>query len=376
LLDEQFFQDEQFRPYLTDNFLTIHAFREDDLAHEEVPRDALFDMYSVSATPTVLVALSDGTEIDRIVGYDPPAEEFKTILENSYRGENTLLALKNAHKNDPEDIEVLAALTRKYQEGYQRQKAAESGRMILQQSDKARQVKVPYGQDNTAISAYEYARFTTIYEGPAGVEEFLKEFPESSLRKPAVSRLARYLYFPDYTEEAQRVYSTLLSRYPADPLVVVPYVRYCARRETNVDRGIALAEEMYKSRPDLKDDRLAQSFADLLLLKGEDGRAVKAYGQEYAREYVKEGDADALNGYAWFWAQQGKNLESALAAVKTSIDLENTANTWDTLSMVYWKMGEHEKAIEAEETALTMVGGQHEEFEKRIEEIREDVKNR
>lgn len=45
--------------------------------------------YSVSGYPTVVLAKSDGTEIDRIAGY-LPAEEFKTEINNYLQGIGTL----------------------------------------------------------------------------------------------------------------------------------------------------------------------------------------------------------------------------------------------------------------------------------------------
>ena len=73
---------------------------------------------------------------------------------------------------------------------------------------------------------------------------------------------------------------------------------------------------------------------------------------------------------------ESANLESALKASKRSVELSNSANHWDTLSMVYWKMGEYENAIEAEEKALKKTGGTSASYKQRIEEIKKDMKNK
>ena len=77
MLDKQFFGDEKFRDYLDENFIAVHAVRGKDSG------DKLYKKYTVRGTPTVLVAMADGTEIDRIIGYGPPADEFKSKLEKT-----------------------------------------------------------------------------------------------------------------------------------------------------------------------------------------------------------------------------------------------------------------------------------------------------
>jgi predicted Zn-dependent protease len=117
-------------------------------------------------------------------------------------------------------------------------------------------------------------------------------------------------------------------------------------------------------------NRLNPAFAELLLLKGDDQRALQFYGPQTVERSLKE-DAPGLNEYAWFWAQKGKNLDSAEDASRRSLKLKDDANFWDTLSMVLWKQGNSAEALAAEEKALQMAGGKNEDFEKRIKEIKE-----
>jgi len=100
--------------------------------------------------------------------------------------------------------------------------------------------------------------------------------------------------------------------------------------------------------------------------------ALKEYGPEYIKEHITK--SSELTSYAMFWAEEGKNLDSALEAVKKSIELEPKMDifNYDTLSLVYWKMGKYQEAIEAEEKALELVPG-HEDFLKRIEDIKKDM---
>jgi hypothetical protein len=80
-------------------------------------------------------------------------------------------------------------------------------------------------------------------------------------------------------------------------------------------------------------------LAGLYNRMGMEDKAVKVFGDDFVTENFK--DAYKLNSYAWFWGNfESANLESALRASKRSVELSNSANHWDTLSMVYWKMGE------------------------------------
>jgi tetratricopeptide (TPR) repeat protein len=83
-----------------------------------------------------------------------------------------------------------------------------------------------------------------------------------------------------------------------------------------------------------------------------------------------------LNEYACDWSLAGKNLKSALKAAKKSIELKDTDNAWDTLSLVYWKMGKYQEAIEAEEKALQLAGGKDKDYEKRISDIKAEMEKK
>ena len=112
MLDKQFFGDTKFSSYLNQNFIPIHAVR------GQKPGDALYKKYNVRGTPTVLVAMADGTEIDRIIGYGPPADKFKDKIEETYKSENSLLNLTRAFEKDPKNIELIVKLAQKYQRRY------------------------------------------------------------------------------------------------------------------------------------------------------------------------------------------------------------------------------------------------------------------
>ena len=70
----------------------------------------IFDKFGIRGTPTVMVLNAEGEEIDRVVGYGPSAAEFRNELEKAYTGEFTMLALRRAFAENPEDLATVARL--------------------------------------------------------------------------------------------------------------------------------------------------------------------------------------------------------------------------------------------------------------------------
>ena len=186
--------------------------------------------------------------------------------------------------------------------------------------------------------------------------------------------MGRHLYRAENKVEVYAVYDKLFAMFPNNYDLVYPYMRYSVRKKTNELRAAKIAGAYYEANKEDMNSRMLNMYASLLLAIGKDDEAMKVYGSTFAAKVIEdEKKAAELNGYSWFWAEQGKNLESALKAAKISLEFKDDPNTWDTLSMVYWKMGEHEKALEAENNALQMVGGERKDYEDRIKAITEDM---
>ena len=91
-------------------------------------------------------------------------------------------------------------------------------------------------------------------------------------------------------------------------------------------------------------------------------------------EYIEanKSNPSTLNSYAWRSALQKGNLDNALKAINIAIEkAPQNEMHWDTLSMVYWKMGEYQKALEAEEKAISI--NPKESYKQRIEDIKKDI---
>jgi hypothetical protein len=102
-----------------------------------------------------------------------------------------------------------------------------------------------------------------------------------------------------------------------------------------------------------------------------DDRALAIYGPAWLEKTIAAGQDRDVNGYASFWLRAGKNLESALAAAKASVEMQPKAYFyWSTLSDVYAKMADKTQAVKAAETAVALAQGRAKEaMQKKLEAL-------
>ena len=368
MLDEQFFNAEAYRSYLTENFVLYKA------DYQEETGRGVFNEYGVRGTPTIMIIQPDGIEIDRIIDYDGNPENFKTELVAAAQGGKTYYALSQAYSQDADNLETMVWLLKKFELRRDLVNGIAFAEKIIARADDAKQIMVPFGPDKTEISGYEFAQYAMTYSAPEYAKSFCEEFPESVMRPQLFRNLSRFLSNPEMGETALDICEGLFEKYPGDPELAGRYISYCAGSGKHLDRALEVAGSVYQTGPGSRERWIAANYAKLLLLKENVEKAQEVYGENFVELFTAGKDAHNLNGYAWFWAVEGRNLASAKSAAEKSIEFEDDANTWDTLSMVYWKMGEHQKAIEAEQKALEMIGGKSQEFEERIALIKEDMK--
>lgn len=359
------FSDEVLGKRLEGDFVMFRAI------YQEEAGKAVFDRFKVRGTPTTMIVNVQGEEVERVVGYDGEGEAFVKNLEGLSKSEDSYLVLLKKLAKKPDDLRTAALLMEKYVVRRNYENAGKMRDMVLSKENEAKKLTIPVYGGKYEVSAYEAAKYEETFEKAGKVLSFCREFPESKLKEEAFRNLRRFMYKKETSEEALAVYEELLVKYGNNIELTQSYVGYCASAKTNVDKGLKLAAGIYQVEK--AGDLLAQNYAKLYLIQGDKNNAAEVYGENFADLYGKAGDADGLNGYAWFWAVEGENLASALKAALKSIELKDDANTWDTLSMVYWKQGKLEEAVQAEEKALQMVGGKNEDFAKRIEEIKKEM---
>ena len=168
--------------------------------------------------------------------------------------------------------------------------------------------------------------------------------------------LAQLYMLKDNKEKADEIYGKRFMEGQVSRLTsgLMQYASFWIGQKENTENAEEIMELALKMNPDrwYNFRTAAQNYMKL----GKEEKALKLFGPEYA---AKHQDNDrVLNSYAMFWAQQGKNLESALEAANKSVELKGAYYNWDALATVYQKMEKHADALEAAEKAYELADDQ------------------
>jgi tetratricopeptide (TPR) repeat protein len=167
-------------------------------------------------------------------------------------------------------------------------------------------------------------------------------------------------------EKADEVYGAAYAeKHKEDAQALALYASFWSRQKKHPESAEA-AEAAVRLQPD--DPNILEMAAQTFIAWDKKDRALAVFGPAAA---AKLGDnALLLNNYAWFWAQQGDNLESALAAVQKSIELDDRDYAEDTLAVVLLGLGRLDEALEAVKKAMAMSAtpSRYKETEKKITE--------
>ncbi len=95
------------------------------------------------------------------------------------------------------------------------------------------------------------------------------------------------------------------------------------------------------------------AIASVYLKLKKDDKALAIYGPAFAKKY--SANPDILASYAFFWNRQGKNLESALEAVKRAVELSPKYSEYYMLGQILFKVKNYPDALKAAEKAVELV---------------------
>lgn len=348
MLDQQFFGDKTYHPYLNEHFIVVHAVR------GETEGDSLYNLYEIHATPTVLITNAEGKEIDRMVGFGDP-EDFLATLKSSWQGDDTYLKLQERYAKNPNDLVTGFKLARKFDAMYSQEKsklALDIYQQILEQPEKAKKLSVDYGNDGEKINLYEYTVYALgaakMYVDRSGKPEellrFVNEFPKSLLEKSAYQRLCGYFAYSAPVDEARTFFKTLLRTYPDDASMLYYYVNFCTRNKVDIDKGIEAAEKMVDMNSRMIYYHM-NAYARLLALREDTDLLNKEYGDDYITGKITTLGRD-ISSYASFWLQRGENLKSVLNALKIAQGTDPLNTRYLSLTAeAYVKMDSLEKAL-------------------------------
>ena len=213
--------------------------------------------------------------------------------------------------------------------------------------------------------AYEYYKATVPYSqaaefelgqiasqgrkpDPAPLQAFIRKYPESGLVKGAYAYLSSYFGRQASKEDAAKFFEEYTARYPDDRDALGAYVQRIIRDKEPLDKGLALAEKLKEIAGYPRNPGYQQSLAQLHVYKGDTAKAEEEYGKDFIDGYVSS-TVSAMVGYANFWVQQGKNLDSAEATadlVAEAAKIRTVASYYlAQVASVYVRLEKTDKAL-------------------------------
>lgn len=145
-----------------------------------------------------------------------------------------------------------------------------------------------------------------------------------------------------------------------------------------VDQRLPEGELLADVRKTLSYDELAwvsslySMLGDAYYKKGEPDEGFKEY--EHSLFFLSD-NALALNNYAYFLSEEGKELEKARKMSKRSLELDERNPTYlDTYAWILYKSGDYKEALEYIEAAIDIanqIGDDNEEYQQHYEAIKE-----
>lgn len=340
MLDEQFFSSSKFSEFINKSFVAILATSGQQIGTE------LGKVYGIRATPTVVIAEVDGSEIERIVGYSAPPENFLKKIENAYNRLDTFGKLKEMHEKDPDNLEVTFKLAYKYERNYIDPNIGKKlYQEIIDRGDEAKNVMVPYEATDEMVSVYEYSMYRLSYSDPAGLVEFVDKFPESKLINESVYlRVASSMTRSGSSEKAESFFDKVIEKYPENTTLMNYFVTYCINTESNIDKGIEVAEKIFNKDRGLN-SLYHNNYAKILALKGDTEKLNQVYGENFIKSRISD-LTRTLSDYATFWEERNENLESAEKILELAIELEpENYRTRATVASKYVEKGRIDDAL-------------------------------
>jgi tetratricopeptide (TPR) repeat protein len=264
------------------------------------------------------------------------------------KGEDTFRALNAKLQTDRQNVPLMMQVARKYESRFAMDKALPLFREILTLDPDGKAGTTEYA--GNTVPCVEYADFRIALdagakaEDPAPYLDFAARRPASRLAREAYRSCAYFFVAGRSKDEAFKFFEDGLAKFPGDPLLTYYYLQRIIQDRDNLERGIVLARDMrlYSSL----NDAIQRQGAQLQVLKGDFDSAVAAYGPDYIDGNISRA-VSALQSYAQFWADQKKNIDSAVKAMKLALDLrpDDVYTTYSAASF-YVRAGLPDKADE------------------------------
>lgn len=294
--------------------------------------------------------------MDWIVGYGPPADKFLEKVQRSLKGIDTYQALNERYAKEPKNVEVLYKLAEKDESRY-------SADLTKKAEDLYKEIVALDPEGKAGTTTLEYLKATVPYTqaaeyslgrmvafgrkpDPAPLRAFITKYPQSPLVKSAYDYLGNYYHYYAAQGDAAKFFDEYTAKYPQEASVLNSYVERIIKDKGPLDKGIELAEKTKEIAGYPQNPNYQENLAQIYVLKGDPAKADEEYGKDFIEGYVSNA-VYALTGYANFWLEQGKNLDSVETAADLAVKMAPTSQwyTLQTAADIYMKLKKPDKAL-------------------------------
>lgn len=180
--------------------------------------------------------------------------------------------------------------------------------------------------------------------------------------------LAELYYLKDDKAKANEVYGKDFMERKVTGLGydLIYYADFWAKKKENTESALKMADLALKLNPD--NAYLLSRAAGVYCALDKKDQAQAVFGEAYAKKSWDQ--PSSLSTYARFWANQGTNLERALAAANRANELTPSAYVWDIVATIYLKMKKYDEATKAAQEAIKLAGDQADYFKQRLDRIK------
>jgi tetratricopeptide (TPR) repeat protein len=305
----------------------------------------LREKFKVLGFPTVLLLDSQGEEVDRLCGFDGKKNEYFKVLTDYAEGRNTLVKMLAEVKAEPENIDIIFNLGKKYVSRWERKNGVPYFEKVLQLDPEDEK---GYKAESTCQIAVNEARVNNNIEP---LLTFMANNPDERFYNLGYSTILRCYKRAKDEEKVIGTYEEALKKMPSDAGWMNDYAKYifANKIENMYDRAIAVALKSVEggSNPDgyynivqyyvyMKDeDKLAKTLKEAMEKFPNDSRLMNGLGWMIYEKRIK--------------SQYDFGIEITLKALEIRPE---AGNVWDTLAWLYYEKSNLSKAIEAMKKAV------------------------
>jgi len=218
--------------------------------------------FGVAGYPTVVLAESDGTEIDRVYGYAPP-EMFGTLIDDYLHGRNTLDDYLRRVEENP-SMALYAEISEKYAGRSDYDNALAYLQKIIDEDPENEQGY----SDSALISMGQLKSRNKQYdEAKAIFASFREKYPESDMADDAMYEWAKTMRYAEQFDDAIAGFRKFREAYPESDFAEMAeiYIAYCHDLKGDKDEALRLYEQFLVDYPKSEDTAWVKKKIDRIV---------------------------------------------------------------------------------------------------------------